>query len=174
VFAAFWNSLGLAGRVVIEGGAGFHKLQSVYAALCLLGVPVAWAKAAQLVTALGIAIALVVLWRSAAAFEIKAAGLLIGSLLATPYVMDYDLVVLGPAIAFLAAHGLRNGFAPFEILLLAALWVLPLAGRSIAAATSLALGPVVMLAAFTLVLNRAGLLRQPTAARLDPPALKTR
>ena len=61
-------------------------------------------------------------------------GLLIGSVLATPYVLDYDLVVLAPAIAFLAVHGLREGFAPYEVTLLVALWVLPLAARSIAEA----------------------------------------
>ena len=75
---------------------------------------------------------MVALWRSAAAFELKAAALLIGCVLATPYVLDYDLMVLAPAIAFLAAHGLRQGFAPCELTLLVALWVLPLVARPIA------------------------------------------
>ena len=99
-------------RVILEGAPGFHKIQSVYAALRQLGVPGTLANAAQMATTLGVAAALVALWRSAAAFELKAAALLIGCVLATPYVLDYDLVVLAPAIAFLAAHGLRQGFAP--------------------------------------------------------------
>ena len=50
----------------------------------------------------------------------------IGCVLATPYALDYDLVVLAPVIAFLAIHGLRQGFVPWSSRLLAALWVLPL------------------------------------------------
>ena len=80
------------------------------------------------------------LWHSDAAFELKAAALALGSLLATPYVLDYDLVVLAVAIAFFARHGLRHGFRDFEISLLAAAWIVPLLSRSIAGATFIPLG----------------------------------
>src|SRR5436190_1699137 len=148
VSVAFWHSLPMTQRVILEGAPGFYKIQSVYAALRLLGVPGAAANAAQMLTTLGVAITLVALWRSAAAFELKAAGLLIGSVLATPYVLDYDLVVLAPAIAFLTVHGLRQGFAAYETSLLVALWVLPFAARSIAEATAVSLTPVVLIATF--------------------------
>ena len=39
VFAAFWHSLAMTQRVILEGAPGFYKIQSVYAALRLLGVP---------------------------------------------------------------------------------------------------------------------------------------
>ena len=97
------------------------------------------------------------LWRSDAAFELKAAALALGSLLATPYVLDYDLVVLAVAIAFLARHGLRHGFRNFEISLLAAAWIVPLLSRSIAGATYLPLGLLVQLALYAFVLRRAAL-----------------
>lgn len=61
--------------------------------------------------------------------------LLIGAVLATPYVLDYDLVLLAPTIAFLAVHGASRGFGPYEKTLLAALWLLLLAARSVAQAT---------------------------------------
>jgi hypothetical protein len=174
VFAAFWQSLGTARRVVMEGAPGFHKIQSVYAALRLAGVPMAAAHAAQMLATLAAAVAAVALWRSAAAFELKAAGLLIASLVATPYLLDYDLVVLAPAIAFLAVHGLRAGFAPWEVSILAALWVLPLAARSVAEATSVSLTPILLIAALALILRRAGFLtRHPDAGR-DPGRLSVR
>jgi hypothetical protein len=75
------------------------------------------------------------LWHSDAAFELKAAALALGSLLATPYVLDYDFVVLAVAIAFFARHGLRHGFRDFEISLLAAAWIVPLLSRSVAGST---------------------------------------
>ena len=87
-------------------------------------------------------------WHSDAAFELKAAALAIGSLLATPYVLDYDLVVLAIAIAFFARHGLSHGFRDYEISLLAAAWIVPLLSRSIAGVTGIPLGLLVMLALY--------------------------
>ena len=54
-------------------------------------------------------------------------------MLATPYSLDYDLMLLAPAIAFLAADGFARGFAPWEKTVLAALWIVPLVARSVAA-----------------------------------------
>ena len=166
VFTAFWHSLGMARRVVMEGAPGFHKIQSVYAGLRLIGVPMAVANAAQMLVALGCAVAIVMLWRSSAVFELKAAGIILASLIATPYFLDYDLVVLAPAIAFLAAHGLRQGFAPWEVSMLTALWVLPLAARSIAEMTLVSLTPIVLIAALGLVLRRAEVM-VPAKARTE-------
>lgn len=167
VWIAFRQSLVLTQRTILEDGTtGFFKMQSVFAALRLIGAPLALAYAAQAATSIALAAAVVMLWRSASAFELKAAGLLLASLLATPYVMDYDLVVVAPAIAFLAVHGTREGFAPYELAAIAALFALPLVARPLAAATYVPLGPVVMLAAFALLCRRADVLGALNAARL--------
>lgn len=157
-FAAFWHSLPLTGLIVREGAPGFYKIQSLYAGLRLAGAPADLANAAQLALTLAAAAGLVALWRSTAAFELKAAGLILGCVIATPYVLDYDLVVLAPAIAFLAAHGLRQGFAPYEVTVMTALWVLPFFARTIAEATAISLAPLVLIAAFLFILERAGVL----------------
>ena len=86
----------------------------------------------------------------------KAAALLIGSVLATPYVLDYDLSA-GAAIAFFAPHGCNAASATYEISVLAAAWVVPLLTRGIAGATGVPLGLPVMLAFYGLVLRRAAL-----------------
>ena len=52
-------------------------------------------------------------------------------------------------------HGLRRGFAPYEISALAALWIVPLVARSIAQVTLVPLGVIAMLAMFLVVLHRA-------------------
>ena len=90
-----------------------------------------------------------------AAYPVKAAALLIGSLLATPFILDYDLMLLAPAIAFLAADGMQRGFGPYEKSMLAALWIAPLIARSAAQTVLLPLGVLAMLAAFALLLRRA-------------------
>jgi hypothetical protein len=113
------------------------------------------AYAAQGALALSLAISIVWLWRSQAAFELKAAALAIASLLATPYMLDYDMVVLAIAIAFLVRHGLKRGFAGYEISLLALAWAAPVLTRSIAGLSGIPLGLIVMLALYAMTLCRA-------------------
>ena len=74
---------------------------------------------------------------------------------ATPYSLDYDFVVLAPAIAFLAADGFARGFAPWEKTALALLWLMPLIARTVAEQALIPLGVPSMLLVFVLILRRA-------------------
>ena len=80
---------------------------------------------------------------------------------------DYDLMVLAPAIAFLAIDGLERGFAPWGRTALALLWIVPLIARGVAQVAFIPLGVIAMLVMFALVLRRAGLF---AAARNPLPA----
>jgi hypothetical protein len=125
------------------------------------GIPLAYA--AQTMATVAVAAALVAIWRSRAAFAIKAAALLIGSILATPYSLDYDLMLIAPAIAFLAADTMTRGAArsatpndlPWEKTILAALWLVPLIARTFAQVTHIPLAVPVMLLSFMWLLYRA-------------------
>jgi hypothetical protein len=162
VWHAFADSMNFTQTVVLEqGGTGWEKIQSVFSAVRMWGAGVHLAYAVQIALALMLAASLAWLWHSDAAFELKASALATASLLATPYVLDYDLVVLAVAIAFFARHGLDRGFRDFEISLLAAAWIVPLLTRGVAGVTGIPLGTLLLLAfyAFTLrraVLDRAG------------------
>src|SRR6185369_15758895 len=156
IWHAFADSLNFTQTVVLEqGSTGWEKIQSIFSAVRAWGasVPIAYAVQAALFAVLATPLAW--LWHSDAAFELKAAALALGSLLATPYVLDYDLVVLAVAIAFFARHGLNRGFRGYEISVLAAAWAVPLLTRSIAGATGVPLGLIVMLIFYGLVLRRA-------------------
>lgn len=103
-----WNAfLGSAyfTRVIVleQGGAGWHKMQSVFSWVRMWGGAVPLAYAAQGAIMLALAAGLAWLWRSPAAFALQAAALALAALLATPYSLDYDMMVLAPAIAFLVA-----------------------------------------------------------------------
>ena len=152
---AFLASAPFTRAVLEQGGPGWHLIQSVFSFVRMWGGPIALAYAAQGVLTLGLAAALVWLWRSQADFALKAAALCLATLLATPYSMDYDMMALAPAIAFLGGHGLRRGFSPYEISALAALWIVPLVARSTAQVALIPLGVIVMLAMFLVVLHRA-------------------
>ncbi len=156
VWSAFLATGTFTRTVVLEqGGTGWYKIQSVFSWVRMWGGGIALAYAAQGAVMLAVAAALIWLWRSPAAFPLKAAGLLIGSLLATPYSLDYDLMLLAPAIAYLALDGFARGFGAYEKTILAALWIVPLVARSVPQATLIPLAVPVMLLAFVLLLRRA-------------------
>jgi hypothetical protein len=156
IWHAFADSMNFTQTVVLEqGGTGWQKIQSIFSAVRMWGasVPIAYAAQGSLLAMLAASLAW--LWHSDAGFELKAAALAAGSLLATPYVLDYDLVVLAVAIAFLARYGLNHGFRDYEISLLAAAWIMPLLSRSVAGATYIPLGLLVLLACYAFILRRA-------------------
>jgi alpha-1,2-mannosyltransferase len=153
---AFFTFAEYTRAIVLETGeTGWHKIQSVFSWARMWGAGVPLAYAVQGAATLAIAAALVWLWRTGAAFALKAAALCLATIIATPYSLDYDLMLLAPAIAFLALDGLARGFAPYEKTALAALWAAPLVARGIAQATLIPLGVIAILAVFALVLHRA-------------------
>jgi alpha-1,2-mannosyltransferase len=156
LWLAFAASTETSRKLLLEqGDVGFEKLQSVFAAVRMWGggVPLAYAiqGAASTVVVCGTAW----IWRSGCSGDLKAALLVIATLLASPHVLDYDLMVLAVAIAYLARHGLRRGFEPFEISLLAAAWLVPLLSRGVAGFTGIPLGLMVLLLTFACTMRRA-------------------
>ncbi len=156
VWSAFLASTKFTRTIVLEQGAtGWHKIQSVFSVVRMWGGGIPFAYAAQIATMLAVAVALVWLWRSRAEFALKAAALLIGTVLATPYSLDYDLMLLAPAIAFAAVDGIARGFAPWQKTILALLWLVPLVARTLALATLIPLAVPLMLVTFAFILHRA-------------------
>jgi len=158
---AFFASTEFTRTVVLEqGNTGWHKIQSVFAWARMWGAPIPLAYALQGGVILGIAAALVWLWRSAAPYPLKAAALCLATILATPYSFDYDMMVLAPAIAFVAVDGFTRNFGPWEKTSLAVLWLVPILARSIAQISLIPLGVPAMLAVFALILQRSGFGRE--------------
>jgi len=158
VWPAFLASTEYSRTVVLEqGDTGWHKIQSLFSWARMWGasIPVAYALQGVLTATLGVAI--VRMWRGAAPHALKAAALCLAAILATPYTLDYDMMVLAPAIAFFAADGLARGFGPWEKTALAALWLAPLLARGVAQAALIPLGVPAMLAAFVVLWRRAEL-----------------
>jgi alpha-1,2-mannosyltransferase len=156
VWDAFLASTHFTRIIVLENGeTGWQKIQSVFSAVRMWGGPVPLAYAVQGAVTLALAAVMAWLWRAPVDFALKAAGLIIAAVLATPYSLDYDMTALAPAIAFLAVHGMRCGFAPYEKSALAALWIAPLVARSLAQAMLLPVGLFAMAAMLIVILHRA-------------------
>jgi alpha-1,2-mannosyltransferase len=152
VWPAFLASSHFTRVAVLEqGGTGFNKIQSVFAVVRLWGGSVSLAYAAQIAITLSVAVSLVALWRSSASMARKGAALCLATILATPYSLDYDLMIAAPAIALLVSDGIRSGFAPWRKTMLTILWIIPFMVRGIAELTLLPLGVVMVLATYTLI-----------------------
>ena len=175
VWRAFLASTRFTREVLLEAGdVGWHKMQSVFSWTRMWGgpVPLAYAMHGMVTAAAGAA--LVWMGRSDAAYPLKAAALCLAALLATPYCLDYDMMVLAPAIAFLAAHGMAHAFAPWEKSALAFLWVAPLIARSVAETAVVPIAIIAMLAMFLLLLHKAGLFRAAALQIARAHGLRTR
>jgi hypothetical protein len=155
-WSAFLASADVSRKVLLESGAvGFEKLQSAFAVVRLWGGGVTLAYAVQAFVSCAVIASIVWCWHSACDEAHKAALLVTGTLLASPHILDYDLILLAVAIAYLAAHGLRAGFRPFEITLLGALWIVPLLARSAAGALALPIGFFVIATFYVTILMQA-------------------
>ena len=156
VWVAFAASTTLTRHVVLEAGSiGWEKMQSIFSAVRMWGGGVDLAYMAQGALALGVAAGLIWLWRSEAAVDLKASALAVAALIATPYVLDYDLMILAVAIAFYVRHGLARGFHNFELSLLAFAWIAPFLSRPLAEATGIPLGLTAQIVLFIMALCRA-------------------
>ncbi len=159
---AFFRFAEYTRAIVLETGeTGWHKIQSVFSWARMWGASVPLAYAIQGAVTLAVAAAMVWLWRSPATYALKAAGLCLAAILATPYSIDYDLMVLAPAIALWAREGLKHGFGPWEKSALAFLWIVPLIARGVGQVTLIPLGVIAMLTVFALLLHRARGIRTP-------------
>jgi arabinofuranan 3-O-arabinosyltransferase len=113
---AFFGNIGHASQAFLsDGWADFGKLQTAFGLTRTLGGSETLAWAVQGAVALVAAIAIALLWRSRAAYEIKAAALATGAMLATPYLYTYDLVVLAVPLAFLFRLDRLRAFLPHEM-----------------------------------------------------------
>jgi len=98
-----------------EGKAPWWKLQSLFALVRYFGgtEQVAWMF--HWVMTASVAVVLVMMWRSRISYSLKAAALAAGTLLTTPYLFIYDMMVLAIPVAFLVRIGLRSGFRSYEL-----------------------------------------------------------
>lgn len=158
VWQAFIDSLPLTRHIVVESGAtGWEKIQSPFAAIRQWGGSIAFAYAVQgVVTALAILAAALVARRGA--MELRGAAALSAALLCTPYVLDYDHVLLGIAIAFLWADIARRGTMRWEPTWLAYAWAAPLFGRALSELAHVPVNLIAAIAILALTLRRAVLL----------------
>ena len=92
--------------------------------------------------------------RTDAPLGLRAGATASAILLGTPFLLDYDLVLLALPIASLAAEGLRTRFLPYEKSMLAAAWVLPFVARQVSIYVHISLAPAIVSFLLVLIFTR--------------------
>jgi alpha-1,2-mannosyltransferase len=143
-------------RAALENNlVGNEKMQSAFAAVRLLHGSLALAWAAQVATALLAVAALWLIQRRASPTTAEAPAIVCAGLLASPFVLDYDLTLLAVPLVWLLREGCRSGFLPFEKAMMALAFALPLISRIVSGAVGLPLAPLTIAALLALIVRRA-------------------
>lgn len=154
VLTAWVDGLEIARIATEQGLLPWAKMPSVFAMLRLFGAPVAWSYAAHAVIAVAAVVATWLVWRRSTSVQLRGAVLMAGTFLVNPYAFDYDLVWLAFPIAWLALHGLANGWRRGDREVLVAAWMLPAVASAFAVLTHVQLGPVVLALLVWIALRR--------------------
>ena len=142
-WTAFASSLAYGRTYMEQGSVGFFKSVSLFAMARQWGAGVGLAYAIQVLGLLG-AGWLLLSARNASAF-VQAGGVCAAAALSTPYLLDYDMTVVGIGGAFLYAEAKRTGFGQYERLALAFIWIAPWISRPAAQYAGIPLGMIAIL-----------------------------
>ena len=149
---AFLDVMPLLRKANLEDpDSAWHRTVSVFMTVSRLGVGLSAAYAAQLVAALIAAALVAYAWFKDAPAPARNAAVMIGVLLATPYLTDYDLV-LGAFIAVWLMQ-LDPERTTATRLACASILLMPLLASPLAKLTGLAFGPLFVLPALILIVR---------------------
>jgi hypothetical protein len=137
------------------GAVGYAKMTSPFAALKLLGAPTSLAYGVQALVSL--AVAGLLAW---AAWGRRwntglAAATLTAAPLVTPFVLDYDMVLLGFPLLWLAGQALCNGFRAWEKAAILLAFAAPAFARPLAMNAGVPVMALVLCGVFAVVWRRS-------------------
>ena len=169
-WAAFLQHLPVTQAMADRGAVPWGTMPSPYVFALSLGAPLGVARALQAAAALFAAAAVWRVWRNKAApFEAKAATLVAGSLMVSPYLFYYDLTWAALAVGWLALLGLRTGFHRFEREILVFAWLAPALMPPVYALAAVPLGFPAVLLLLIAAARRANTAPRLAEAAVAPP-----
>jgi hypothetical protein len=153
---AFFASLEPTRTIVLEQGAtGWEKIVSVFSAVRMFGRGIEFAYALQTLVTLAVMGVVGWVWWRSRRICVSIGCLALAIPLTTPYVLDYDLMVLAVAVFALAREGIETGFRPGEKSMLALVTLAPLLARGIGSALHMPIVPPILILALMLFARRA-------------------
>jgi hypothetical protein len=153
IWQNFWAARGFMRLRLEADRLDWIRQLSPFTALRLWRAPLDLAYAAQALIALAVLIAIALACRRRPGALPEIALMTSGAVLLTPHVIDYDIVLITPALLFLLREGIAQGFRPYEKTVLLAVYLLPFYARILNQAC-LPVAALALLALFWLVWRR--------------------
>ena len=172
-WTAFFAESGYARELLETGEAPWDRITTVFAAARLAGVGVADSYLLQSIVACGAFAGLFLVWRRPVPIGLRLAVLAAVIPLTTPYAHDYDLVIILPALVWLARNGMATGFRRGECAVVAAAWAVPVLGWVLVPSLHLQLTPIVLILLLLVILRRGSTIPDDKVTRARPPLLKS-
>lgn len=155
VFQAFIDCMPQVSKWVISNFIPLRKTPTFFSFSMLLGLSPAISYALQTAVAAITAGLVAMVWLRNQNHALRAAALMTGALLTTPYLHEYDLAWLAFPVAWVAADGIRNGWARGEREWLALVWLSPLGVGWLYDLIHLQIAPFVIFGFLLLIVRRA-------------------
>ncbi len=153
---AFFGNLSYVQDQVALGHVLWKRMPTVFVAARALDLDVATAQVLQGLLAIAVLAGVAWAWWRPVPFRLKAALLVAAIPLVTPYAYDYDLVILLLPIAWLIAAARQDPLGFWEVGIMVLAWMLPAWWvKLLIEGTGVPIGPVILLAFYAVILNRA-------------------
>ena len=152
---------------VLTQTGSWDKMTTLYSSLRLAAVPGPLIQTLSFGLIAATSVAVVRIWRSEATHAAKAAALMIGVLLATPYAFSYDLTIASIGAIWLVQETAANGRSHLDRLAIALLALNPLIVTHLAKVGPLQFGWVPLVLALSILLVRTTRSRA-TTFRTEP------
>ncbi|MGA8611911.1 MAG: glycosyltransferase family 87 protein [Xanthobacteraceae bacterium] len=152
---AFFAVSRLARAALEQDWIGAEKMQSAFAAVRLWHGSLPLAYGVQAVVALAACAVLILVMRKRPDAAAEGATLVTTSLLASPFLLDYDLMLLAIPLAWIAREARKSEWLPWEKSTMFAAYITPLLSRTIAGHFGIPVGPPVIFAMLLIVARRA-------------------
>ncbi len=143
IWVAFLKQLSVASTRFDNGNVDLVHMASIKSILLLWGLGSTVALSVQIVFLIASVVSLIFLSLKSSDKELVFAFAICATTLATPVILQYDLVILGWPFSVVARRGIRDGFLSYEKFLLAFVFVLPLISRASSFEYHLHLTPLV-------------------------------
>ncbi len=150
---AWQHSLDIA-RTIMENGKTSPMMPTIFSFMRLLGAAPLISYAVHGLVSIWAATIVWIVWRSEVTCPLKAASLMTATMLASPYLFEYDLAWLGLPIAWIAKISIESTWTPGDREALLAAWILPLVVVVFALLTKIQIGPFVSAALLWTITRR--------------------
>jgi alpha-1,2-mannosyltransferase len=135
-----------------------QKMASVYSAVLLAGASLEFARILHGIIMCSIIAIVGWVWSKRVSMPIRSSVLVLGTLLFTPYLFEYELTLLALVIAWISWEGITIGFLAGEKTILSIAWLTPLLSILSVKLVNLSVTPVVLMILLYFVLKRSNMM----------------